>query len=151
MALNMPNKAGVQSIAQPSQSQSVQPVVMAVQPAGTVLLELGLYVRYTRHGRLFTKGNIYRFNAEQAIRLLGEHDRGRPIWRRWRKPEPKIDPLQRKVDGIIDATGESIRAQPEGDPLDGPRDQINIGNEDEILNLLSESNDLGGELNDLEV
>lgn len=66
----------------------------------TINLELAIYQRYTRKGKLFTKTTedgrpqVYAFTPQQAAVLMQEVDEvsQRPIWRR-----PRVQPTQQQI------------------------------------------------------
>lgn len=122
------------------------PVTSKVKIAPTseneVYLELSFYERYTKGGRTYEKGTAYKFTKDQAITLLSEQDGARSIWRRYRPGDDeevqvvKVTPKKK----VEDATQEAVKpaASNEMETTANPPKAIEIGNEEEIADLLGD-------------
>jgi hypothetical protein len=115
-------------------------------PNGMVALELAIYKRYTRAGKLYTDEQYYLFTTEQAEVLLQELEdhTGRPLWKRYRpkKTERQIEhEAGRKV--AFDASKDGVRPMSrDAEELEAMnRGVIEIGEESEL-------SDIPGLLND---
>jgi hypothetical protein len=104
----------------------------------TVNLELAFSKRYNRMGELFEAGKVYRFSAEQAVKLLEEEDNGKRIWRVVRAISPVLSPALQQAAAVIDRTDRPVAAVPENDDPTAPaKNKIEIGNDEEIESILN--------------
>lgn len=111
-----------------------------------VILVLDLYNIYHRSGTRFEKfdseGNQkrYKFTPGQAIVLLDETDGGRAIWKRYR-PEQTERIAKAKLaakNAVYDQTHRTIKeAEPDPFSLPAERKAIEVGNDDEIADILN--------------
>ena len=111
-------------------------------PEDTMVLELALYKNYMMGRVVYEKGSVYRFRKEDALRLLGENDLGRPIWKIHRPVVKKMAP-----ENVV-RVATAIKVAPPGEPIHGlpveggKKTRIEIGDDDEIADILGrEDND----------
>jgi hypothetical protein len=105
----------------------------------TMIMELSLYSSYNRDGRVYTKGQQYRFRQQDALMLLQERDCGRPVW----KIHQEVKKTLRQM-GPVDVTRVAVAPVPEGIPGVGEPVKIEIGDDAEIADVLAHV-DQGGE------
>lgn len=113
------------------------PVEVPATPVGTTILELALYKIYTWGNESYHQGHPYRFRNEDAMRLLAENDLGRPIWKIYRPPPPRVTPKNE----VIDATGVQATLPSDepifGNPVAEKKKRIDVGTDEEIQDILN--------------
>jgi hypothetical protein len=106
----------------------------------TTVLELALYTQYTWQGETYEKGKPYRFRTVDAMQLLAETDTGRPIWKLYQAPKPRVAPKNE----VVDATGVQAGIPDEPVHFSPPRKRIEVGDDSEIQDILGKTE--GGDI-----
>jgi hypothetical protein len=106
-------------------------------PPTTTVLELALYKKYTWQGTTYDAGKPYRFRNQDAMILLAEHDTGRPVWKIWRPAPPKEAPKNE----VQDATSVQAQLPIEEPGVTLPPRRIDVGDDSEIADILTVSNE----------
>jgi hypothetical protein len=112
------------------------PETPVVEAPKSIDLELVLYQRYHRGGKLYERDNAYRFNLKSAEILLAEVEdgTGRPVWRRY-KPKPVVKRAIPGVKEVFDATANNVHNVTDPDH-EVVTQAINIGDDNEITEIL---------------
>lgn len=108
----------------------------ASSPVQTTVLELAMYKQYTWQDVTYEKGKPYRFRTADAMILLQEQDAGRPVWKQYIAPKPRVAPRNE----VVDATDQRTSGEPI-DVLTGGK-RIEVGDDSEIKDIL----DAGGDV-----
>ena len=120
----------------------------AAEPAApkTVSLELALYKRWVDNREptkpLYIAGTEYIFLEAVATKMLQLHEDGKPIFRRYKAKPPRRIVLDEKVP--VDMTTSTAPAATPG-TLNPTTNRIEIGDADELKDLLTEKEQEGSE------
>lgn len=116
----------------------VPPDKVQDQPADTILLELAMYNHYTWLGVTYEKGTAYKFKRDDALALMAEQDYGRPIWRQYRAPKPKVAAKMPIVDSTeVQAVRARISLEDAAARGNNTGKRIEVGTDDEIAEILN--------------
>jgi hypothetical protein len=104
----------------------------AVPVQDSIVLELALYENYMFQGKPFKKGKPYRFKTLEAMSLLRETDNGRPIWKQYRAPKPKVvlNPIPQDMTSLeIEEAFEHVPGTAEA------QRRVEVGSDDELADI----------------
>jgi len=112
-------------------TEKVEKTPEPVKP-NTTVLELAMYTQYTWQGETYEKGKPYRFKTEDAMQLLAETDTGRPIWKLYQAPKPRVAPKNE----VVDATGVKAGTLDAAMGMPPASRRIDVGDDSEIKDIL---------------